>query len=163
MAQIETSPVQKPTDKQVLMNGGNDPTGMERKTQYWRKKGESSTETGRPSRGELIRLKVEELQKSSSSSSLFQMHCEKGHKANQCRNATICFVCNRFGHRSNQCRSVTEIPVTNTRSQPTHSQSTERFNQCLENSLRCMTSSYSKKWLSWWTRSGGTTRITTQR
>lgn len=58
-------------------------------------------------RSDLVRRKVAEIRRSSSSSNPICMKCgSRGHLAAQCRNAPLCFICNKHGHKGVSCHSV---------------------------------------------------------
>ncbi|KAF3324671.1 Cellular nucleic acid-binding protein [Carex littledalei] len=58
----------------------------------------------------LIRRKVVEIRSKSTADNPWCLRCgSKGHTARACRNAQLCFVCNRFGHRASSCSIISSI------------------------------------------------------
>lgn len=66
----------------------------------------------------LIRTKIDDIKRRSTPSHPVCLKCgDRGHLARFCRNALICFLCNKTGHKSSTCHSITSIPFQ----LPTHS------------------------------------------
>lgn len=66
----------------------------------------------RETRSSLIQTRVASIrQRSTPTHPVFFKCGDRRHKAMQCRNALICFICNRTGHKSDACHSVTSIPI----------------------------------------------------
>ncbi|KAF3320057.1 hypothetical protein FCM35_KLT22339 [Carex littledalei] len=60
------------------------------------------------SRKRLIQRKLEEIRSKSTTLNPICLRCgDTDHHAASCRNAQLCFVCNRFGHRALICRTPT--------------------------------------------------------
>lgn len=58
-------------------------------------------------RDQQIRQKIEEIRTRSTPLHPICMRCgEKGHKAHDCRNARLCFICNKTGHKGAYCATV---------------------------------------------------------
>lgn len=88
---------------------------------HWQPRNGSLPATVLRTRNEAVRLKIDALRASSSTKHPICFRCaEKGHFAQQCRNAVLCFVCNRLGHRSDRCRSVTDLPPAPRKHPPSH-------------------------------------------
>ncbi|KAF3342090.1 Zinc knuckle [Carex littledalei] len=76
-------------------------------TSFWQRKGSSSS----IDKASYVRSKLASLRAASSPSSPICLRCgDRGHLASQCRNAVLCFLCNRFGHRARWCKATTELP-----------------------------------------------------
>lgn len=85
------------------------PTRRQNVTSYWREK--KTTPVAGITRGYLVRQRIASLRAQSSPQNPVYFRCtERGHLANECRNAQICFICHKLGHRAHQCRSVTLHP-----------------------------------------------------
>ncbi|KAF3322401.1 Gag polyprotein [Carex littledalei] len=85
------------------------PTKRQNVTSYWRERGMAQIKG--ITRGGIVRKKIASLRTTSSPQHPICFRCtEKGHLANECRNAQLCFICNKLGHRAPQCRSVTINP-----------------------------------------------------
>lgn len=62
-------------------------------------------------RSTLVHHRIADIRRRSTSSHPVCLKCgDGGHFARDCRNALICFLCNKTGHKSNSCHSTTSFP-----------------------------------------------------
>lgn len=61
-----------------------------------------------PQRSTLIQSRVAEIKRRSTPAHPVCLKCgDRGHRAKECRNSLVYFLCNKIGHRGAQCHSVT--------------------------------------------------------
>lgn len=105
-----TDAVRKPLDKPPS-------TTRQPIRSYWRARGMSNLEE--VTRRGIARSRIASLRAASSPQNPICFRCtEKGHLANDCRNAQVCFVCNKLGHRAPHCRAITNNPPSPVKKPP---------------------------------------------